>query len=207
MIPLVAVELVAALTGPVLEDTTDPAVYSVDPACAHIRAADYDYLNDATLSFCEEIVPFYPPYRDKVHILFVVQCESGGDPMANFRRWGPGTEGLFAFMRYLHWGRRILGFDIDPYDTASAAHLASIMVYDGINPKVPSPNFWWWWSCARSYGRPFEAIFGPGTAPERHYCPPDPAYWLRVPPGSNRVCGGVTYYGGRSYAEVVRRIR
>ncbi len=192
MIPLVAAALVAALTGPVLEDTTDPDVYSVDPACAHIRAADYDYLNDAVVDLCPEIVPFFRTYQDKVHALFVVMCESSGDRFANTRRWGPGTIGLWAFMRYLHWGQRILGYEIDAMNTVSASRLAAIMVYDGINPKVPSPNFWWWWSCARSYGQRFEAIFGPGTAPERHFCPL-PDYWKNVPDGSNFVCGGKTY--------------
>ncbi len=194
MIPLVAVVLVAALTGPVLEDTSDPDVYSVDPACAHIRAADYDYLNEAVVDLCPEIVPFFRTYQDKVHALFVVMCESGGDKFANLRRWGPGTIGLWAFMRYLHWGQRILGYEIDAMNTVSASRLASIIVYDGVNENfVGRTNFYWWWSCARSYGSRFEAIFGPGTAPERWYCPPDPAYWQNVPPGSNRVCGGVTY--------------
>ena len=166
--------------------------YPPDPACVHIVAAGYEYLNDAVLDLCPEIVPFFRTYQDKVHALFVVQCESGGDPWANYRRWGPGTEGLWSFMRYLHWGERIRGVPLDPYDTAAASALASVMVYDGVNPKVASPNFWWWWSCARSYGGRFEAIFGPGTAPERWYCPPRD-YWQRVPAGSNRVCGGVSY--------------
>ena len=176
--------------------------------CNHIKAADIEYLSRNPAGFDEHcarlIQPVWdkaPPgdrYRDSVHLLFVVACESGFDVDANTRRWGTGTMGLLAFMRYLHWDERIYGkgspeqLAFDAYDTTSAATLAAIMIYDGVNARVNPPNFWWWWSCARSYGRPFEAIFGRGTAPETRYCPP-PSYWKNVPPGSNFRCGGVDY--------------
>lgn len=138
--------------------------------------------------------------RDAVHGLFVVGCESGFRPDANTIRWGHLTggkpEGLWAFMTHLRWPQRLLGETwgntLDMMDTIDATFMATILIYGGVNTKVDSPNFWWWWSCARNYGPRFEAIFGYGTAPESRYCPPG-SYWQRVPQGSNFICGGKNY--------------
>lgn len=117
---------------------------------------------------------------DQLHAMAVVQCESGLDNMANTRRWGGGTDGIWAFMEHLNWPRR-LGFpDIDVFDNRQASFLASVMVYGGVNQKVSPPNFWWWWSCARSY----QVVRRLGVyVPESSYCPPR-AYWQNVRPTS-----------------------
>ncbi len=125
----------------------------------------------------------------QLHAMATVQCESGLDNMANFRRWGDGTRGIWAFMRYLRWPQR-LGFPwLDMYDNGDASFLASVMVFTPVNPKVSEPNWYWWWSCHRSMNRVLR-VFG---IRQVWHCPTDAAYWARVPPGSNRVCGGVSY--------------
>ena len=186
----------------------DRTVFEV--VCDTIWNLDIEYITrnpEGYEEHCPDLIqPFWlrAPYedqvRDSVHILFVAACESNFDVDANTRRWGTGTQGLLSFMRHLDWANRIYGYGSakaeawSAYVTIDASELAAVMVYDRVNPKVSPPNFWWWWSCARSYGHRFEAIFGPGTAPEKHYCPP-PEYWKNVPAGSNFICGGRNYGG------------
>jgi len=217
MIPLVAVALVAAmLTGPPLPDDDEPDLFGqnwplYERICDHIAALEIPYLSRNPAGFAEHcprlIAPFWlraePQYRyrDSLHILFVAACESGFDPLAGDRRWGRGgPQGLIAFGPQYHWPERIWGpvvaANFDPYDTGWAANLYAVMVYDGVNVNFEfgEVNWYWSWSCARSYGFQFEKLY-PGAAPESRYCPP-PAYWKNVPNGSNFVCGGKTYNNG-----------
>ncbi len=170
--------LVLVLLGPTMPND----VYPPDPVCAHIEALQIGYISDLTMSKCPIIVPHFRGYKDKLHALFVVQCESGGDTMANTRRWGSGTSGIWSFVAMYRWSERIRGFPLDPFDDAAASGMAAVLVYE-------TPNGWYhWWSCARGFNH---IVARYGIAPV-WYCPPA-EYWKNVPPGSNFVCGGRTY--------------
>ncbi len=171
--------LVLVLLGPTMPND----VYPPDPVCAHIEALQIEYLSDTVMDLCPDITPFFHGYKDKLHALFVVQCESGGDPLANTRRWGGGTDGIWAFMEYLHWSERLRGLPMDPFDTASASNMAAVLVYE------TSSGWYNWWSCHRG----FNHLLTQYGIKQVWHCPPA-AYWLNVPNGSNFVCGGNTYH-------------
>ncbi len=178
---MISLLLVLALSGPVLEDTTDPTVYSVDPVCAHIEALDIDYISDLTMSKCPVIVPFFDGYTDKLHALFTVECESGGATMANTIRWGSGTDGIWSFVEMYRWSERLRGIPLDAFDDAAASNMAAVLVYE-------TSNGWYhWWSCHRGMNR-YLPQYGISQV---WFCPPA-SYWTDnyIPPGSNRVCGG-----------------
>ena len=151
--------------------------------------AEYEQFFEA----CQQVTPYFTEQfaswlgspgeggaADQIHAMAVVQCESGLDNMANTRRWGKGTQGIWSFMLHLRWPERLGWPRIDVFDNSQASFLASVMVYGGVNRKVSSPNFWWWWSCARSY----QVIRGLGIyVPESSYCP-SREYWNRVRAGS-----------------------
>ena len=159
------------------------------------RAEFYETCPDVVRFFAEDWVA-WRGYTgggpaDQIHAMAVVQCESGLDTWANTRRWGKGTQGIWSFMLHLHWPER-LGYEwVDVFDTRQASFLASVMVYEGVNPRVEAPNFWWWWSCARSYQRPLRSMGI--SVPESSYCPAA-VYWRDVRPGSGtaarRECVG-----------------
>jgi hypothetical protein len=148
------------------------------------RAEFYDVCHEVAPYFSEEWVALLGKEgggpADLIHAMAVLQCESGLDTYANTRRWGGGTDGLWSFMEHLNWPDR-LGFPwLDVFDTTDATFLASLMIYNGVNPKVDAPNFWWWWSCSRSY----QVIRRLGIpVPEASYCPPG-EYWNDVREGS-----------------------
>lgn len=160
--------------------------YPPDPVCAHIEALQIEYLSNATMDLCPNIIPFFHGYQDKLHALFVVQCESGGDPLANDRRWGylrgGHPQGIWSFMSHLSWSDRIRGIPLDPYDTAAASHMASILVYE------TQSGWYHWWSCHRGFNQ-YLPRYG---IKQVWYCPPVD-YWKNVPNGSNFFCGGHTY--------------
>jgi len=160
------------------------------------RAEFYDVCEQVVWAFTEERAealgsPGTGGTADQIKAMAVIQCESGLDNMANFRRWGDGTRGIWSFMRHLSWPKRLHYPDLDTYDNVQASFLASILVYGQVNAKVRAPNFWWWWSCSRSYAGPLRVM---GIrSPERWYCP-EGSYWADVRAGSGvaarRECVG-----------------
>ena len=134
---------------------------------------------------CEDLTWSFRTLDDKLHALGIAQCESGLSVSANDDRWGhlkgSRPQGQYSMMSGTDWPTRLGRPELDPYDPRDAAELASILVYDRINPKVSAPNFYWWWSCSH-YMHTYYARLGI-YAPEQWYCPPR-SYWLRVPQGS-----------------------
>jgi len=196
--------LVLSLTTPIPADTPKPDWYSDCGWIVRVIESNgqgwYWDLDDEEqraefYEVCRQVAPFFTEARaeylgapgtggtaDQIKAMAVVQCESGLDNMANFRRWGDGTRGIWSFMRHLNWTDRLGYPDLDSYDNVQASFLASIMVYGGVNSRVDAPNFWWWWSCSRSYQRPLRSMGIP--VPESSYCPADKIYWNDVRPGS-----------------------
>jgi hypothetical protein len=118
--------------------------------------------------------------EDLIHAMAVVQCESGLSVTANTVRWGGGTDGIWSFMEHLNWPERLGFLFVDVFDVRQSSFLASHMVYGGVNARVDAPNFWWWWSCSRSY----QVVRRLGVyVPESSYCPSS-AYWNDVREGS-----------------------
>jgi hypothetical protein len=140
---------------------------------------------------CPDILPYFRNPADDIHALAVVQCESGFRASANDENWGHLSggrpQGLWSFMSHLNWRER-LGFPwLDYYDTTDASFLAAYMVYEGVNKKVPVPNFYWWWSCGHYYRNVMDSL---GIhAPETRYCPAG-SYWANVPAGSGVAAKG-----------------
>lgn len=203
MIPLLlSLALTFQVSGPTLESPQPESVSDCTWIYKIIMEADagwYWELEDPAeraqfFEVCDEVIWAFTPRiaeahgaeghggtADQIKAMAVIQCESGLDNMANFRRWGDGTRGIWSFMRHLRWPER-LGFPgLDMYNNRYASFLASYMVFADVNPRVDPPNFWWWWSCSRSYSGVLRTM---GIrSPETSYCP-STEYWLRVQPGS-----------------------
>ncbi len=190
---MISLLLVLALSGPTI-DTPQPESIS-DCAWMYqiILEADVGYFFqfddwDQRVEWwgaCPDLTWPFRTFEDKLHALGIAQCESGLDPQANDDRWGhlkgSRPQGQYSMMSGSNWPKRLGVPYLDPYQPTHAALLASILVYDEINPKVNAPNFYWWWSCSH-YMHTYYARLSI-YAPEQWYCPPR-SYWLRVPQGS-----------------------